>query len=212
MATLRDIGLGISPGTEILQPMLKNRYKVEFIGIHDFDGGPATQSKTDLTIQVITTDLPKVSFEEITLDRYNSRAYIGGKHTFEAINMVFEADVGGRVYRAVRGQLESQQRLIGNTSNYAMGTRRTAGEYKFATKIMHLDGGWSGEGTDVLHSWILEGCWFQQLDFGDMDYAANETVKVTATVRFDHARLDIAPTSGAISSNGGSAPDLVGNL
>ena len=133
MAVLSD--MGIVPGeNEILMPMLKNRFLIEFIGI-DID--------QRLKMQVIQADRPKLSFEEITLDRYNSRGYIAGKHTFETINVTFESDVGGQVLTAIQKQLEHQQRLIGWDGAETMSANRHAGRYKFTTNIQQL----TGEGT-----------------------------------------------------------------
>lgn len=176
MAVLKDMGIN-GNGDEILQPMLKNRFRVEFRGIGDSEF---------LTLQAITVDRPKLSFEEVVLDRYNSRAYIAGKHTFETINVVFEADIGGGVLRALQDQLEFQQKLIGMDSRTLMPASRSGGRYKFSTIIEQLDGD-----TTVFETWYLDGCFLQNVDWGDLDYSASETLKVTATIRFDHARQDI---------------------
>lgn len=173
MAILTDMGVN-GTGTEILQPYLKNRFRVEFLGL---------ESNEYLTMQVVTADRPKLSFEEVTLDRYNSRAYIAGKHTFETINVTFECDVGGKVMEAIQSQLEHQQRLIGMGSAPLMPANRAGGRYKFTTNIKQLDGG-----STIYELWMLEGCWFQNVDWGDLDYAASETVKAVATIRYDHAR------------------------
>lgn len=177
MAVLKDMGIN-GNGDEILQPMLKNRFRVEFRGIGDAEF---------LTLQAITVDRPKLSFEEVVLDRYNSRAYIAGKHTFETINIVFEADIGGGVLRALQDQLEFQQKLIGMDSRALMPASRSGGRYKFRTIIEQLDGD-----TTVFETWYLDGCFLQNVDWGDLDYSASETLKVTATIRFDHARQDIS--------------------
>lgn len=176
MAVLKDMGIN-GNGDEILQPMLKNRFRVEFRGIGDAEF---------LTLQAITVDRPKLSFEEVVLDRYNSRAYIAGKHTFETINIVFEADIGGGVLRALQDQLEFQQKLIGMDSRPLMPASRSGGRYKFSTIIKQLDGD-----AEVFETWYLDGCFLQNVDWGDLDYSASETLKVTATIRFDHARQDI---------------------
>ncbi len=176
MAVLKDMGIN-GNGDEILQPMLKNRFRVEFRGIGDGEF---------LTLQAITVDRPKLSFEEVVLDRYNSRAYIAGKHTFETINIVFEADIGGGVLRALQDQLEFQQKLIGMDSRTLMPASRSGGRYKFSTIIKQLDGD-----AEVFETWYLDGCFLQNVDWGDLDYSASETLKVTATIRFDHARQDI---------------------
>jgi len=190
MALVTDMGV-YGDGAEILQPMLKNRFRVEFFGI-----GIDSQN---LTIQVITADKPKLSFEEITLDRYNSRAYIAGKHTFETISIVFESDVGGRVAALLRDQLEQQQKIIGMASRARLPAARTGHDYKFATAIRQLDGD-----NYAYESWYLEGCWIQNIDWGDLDYAASETMKITLTVRFDHAREDLDGIAG--KATGGQAP------
>ncbi len=176
MAVLKDMGIN-GNGDEILQPMLKNRFRVEFRGIGDGEF---------LTLQAITVDRPKLSFEEVVLDRYNSRAYIAGKHTFETINIVFEADIGGGVLRALQDQLEFQQKLIGMDSRTLMPASRSGGRYKFSTIIKQLDGD-----AEVFETWYLDGCFLQNVDWGDLDYSASETLKVTATIRFDHARQNI---------------------
>ena len=40
------------------------------------------------------------------LDRYNTVAYVAGKHTFEESNFTFEEDVGGLVVTALQAQNE----------------------------------------------------------------------------------------------------------
>lgn len=177
MATLSDMGVR-GNGDEILQPMLKNRFRVEFVGI----GGDAEY----LTLQVISCDRPKLEFEEVVLDRYNSRAYIPAKHTFQTINMVFEADIGGGVLRAIQEQLEYQQRLIGMAPRALMPTSRSGGRFKFETRLIQLDGD-----NTVFETWYLSGCYIASVDYGDVDYAASESIKVNLTLRFDHAQQDI---------------------
>lgn len=177
MAVLKDMGIN-GNGDEILQPMLKNRFRVEFRGIGDAEF---------LTLQAITVDRPKISFEEVTLDRYNSRAYIAGKHTFDPINVVFETDIGGGVLRAIQDRLEFQQKLIGMDSRTLMPAARSGGRYKFQTIIDQLDGD-----STIFETWYLDGCFLQKVDWGDLDYTSSESLKVTATIRFDHARQLVA--------------------
>lgn len=176
MAVLTDIGVRGNEN-EILQPMLKNRFRVEFVGLADSE---------PLTLQIITADRPKLSFEEIQLDRYNSRAYIPGKHTFETISLQFESDIGGGVLGALRDQLEHQQKLIGMDRAARLPTARSGRRFKFQTKLLQLDGD-----STVFETWFLDGCWIQNIDYGDLDYAASESLKITVTLRFDHARQDI---------------------
>lgn len=173
MAIITDMGIPGSSG--ILQPKLKNRWKVDFIGLNGDAQG--------LTVQAITCELPKLEYEEVKLNRYNSSAYVAAKHSFQPINVTFEDDVGGAVVTALQRQSERQQKIIGvNPGPYLAAS--AAGElYKFGTRIQLLDGN-----TTVFAAWALEGCFLQRLDYGDLDYGASESLKVTTVVRFDHAR------------------------
>lgn len=191
MAVLADMGV-LGDGAEILQPMLKNRFRVDFFGI-------GTDSQV-LTVQVVTVDKPKMSFEEVVLDRYNSRGYLAGKHTFETISIVLESDIGGGVARVIREQLEQQQKIIGMNPAPRMPAARAGNDYKFGIAIRQLDGD-----EYAYESWYLDGCWIQNADNGDLDYATSEQVKITLTIRFDHARQDIANDARLNNATGAGA-------
>ena len=181
MATIADMGVE-GAGAEILQPMLKNRFRVDFIGL----GAGSTADLNALTIQAITVDRPKLSFEEITLDRYNVKAYIAGKYSFQTSNIVFESDIGGTVAAALQAQLEAQQNIIGMSPAPRFPAAQAGQDYKFSTVITQLDGD-----NTAFEIWYLEGCWIQNIDYAELDYAASETVKITTTLRYDNARQNI---------------------
>ena len=42
----------------------------------------------------------------------------------------------------------------------------------------------------IIEQWVVEGCWFQTVDYTDLDYADSAAVQVTCTVRYDHARQE----------------------
>ena len=178
MATINDIGIpGVGSG--ILQPKLKNRWRVTFANL---GGGVDSQP---LSHQAITVTRPVISFEEIQLDRYNSRAWVAGKHTFEPMTVTIEDDVTGGATQVIQEQNQIQQQLIGAGGQWLA----PAGEgslYKFVTYLDLLDGN-----EQVIEKWTVEGCWFQNVDFMDLDYAASEAVQITMTVRYDHARQDV---------------------
>ena len=195
MALVSDMGVN-GLGGEIAQPKIKNRFRVRFDGIGR--DGIAGAGAEPLTLQVITVDRPKLSFEEITLDRYNSRAYIAGKHQFEPISITFEDDIGGEVTSIIQAQAELQQSIIGMTSAPRLPSARAGNDYKFSMTIEMLDGD-----NTVYERFILEGCYIANFDYGDLDYAASETVKIVLSIRFDHARQDITGISGR--ATGGEA-------
>jgi hypothetical protein len=179
MATLSQAGIPAS-GTGILAPKLKNRWQINFIGIAKAAGG----NGKDLTAQAITCSRPNISFEEVKLDRYNSTAYVAGKHSFEPLNVTIEDDITGKAGLVIQQQLEGQQRLIGADSSNGqwLNSEPTASGYKFAVKLELLDGN-----EAVVETWKLEGCFIQSCDWGELDYAASEAAQISLTIRFDHA-------------------------
>lgn len=180
MATLANFGIP-SVGQGILHPRLKNKFRITFLNMAPAVSG--TESK-NLSWQVTNITLPNLSFEEVMLHRYNSVAYVAGKHTWEPISVTVEDDITGLAATVVRNQLESQQRLIGIDLNGRwLNTAATGSDYKFGAKIDQLDG---DEG--VVQTWILEGVYITSADYGDRDYSVSEAATITLSLRYDHAR------------------------
>lgn len=195
MATINDIGIpGI--GTGILQPKLKNLWRVTFANM---GGGADAQP---LSLQAITVDRPKLSFDEVQLDRYNSRAWVAGKHTWESISVTFEDDVTGSASRVLQEQLQKQQWLTGAEGPW-LGKGEEGSLYKFVTYLDMLDGK-----EQVIEKWTVEGCFIQNIDYADLDYADSAVVTITVTLRFDHARQDI----GGYSAGEGVATGGAGKI
>lgn len=180
MATLANFGIpGVGQG--ILHPRLKNKFRMIFLNMGQII--PGTNSR-NLSMQVVTTTLPNITWEEVALHRYNSTAYVQGKHSFEPISVTVEDDLTGLCSEAITAQLETQQRIIGSDLDGRwLNTAATGSDYKFAVRIDQLDG---DEG--VVAYWILEGAQIMNADFGDRDYSASEAATITMSIRFDHAR------------------------
>jgi hypothetical protein len=185
MATLSQVGIaGIGNG--ILHPKHKNRWRALFSGLGGVLGSHAGVPN-DLSLQVITATRPSMSYEEVQLDRYNSRVYVAGKHTFEPCTLTIEDDVTNRASHAIQTQLERQQRLIGATGPW-LNTEATAFTYKFGMTLEMLDGN-----EAVVESWKYEGCFLQSVDWGDLDYSTGEKMTINLTMRYDHARQILIP-------------------
>lgn len=192
MSTINDIGIpGV--GTGILHPKQKNRWRITFANL-----GGGTDSQP-LSLQAITVTRPVLSFEEVQLDRYNSRAWVAGKYTFEPITLSFEDDVTGTASQVIQEQLQKQQWLIGAEGQW-LAAAGEASIYKFVTYLDMMDGN-----DQITERWTVEGCWFQQVDYTDLDYAASDAVLITATIRYDHARQNIGGyTQGNGIATGGA--------
>jgi len=178
MSTINDIGIpGVGNG--ILHPRQKNRWRITFANL---GGGADSQP---LSMQAVTVTRPVISFEEVQLDRYVSRAWIAGKYTFEPITLSFEDDVSGTAAQVIQEQLQKQQWLTGAEGQW-MAASGEGSLYKFVTYLDMLDGN-----DQVTEKWTIEGCWFQQVDYTDLDMAASDAVLITTTLRYDHARQNI---------------------
>lgn len=180
MATLANFGIP-GAGAGILHPRLKNKFRITFLNMGVLV--PGTNSR-NLTMQVTNITLPNLTFEEVVLHRYNSTAYVAGKHSWEPISVTVEDDITGLAAKVVTAQLETQQRIVGSDLDGRwLNTAATGSDYKFGVKIDQLDG---DEG--VVQQWILEGAMIASSDFGDRDYSASEAATITMNIRFDHAR------------------------
>ena len=179
MATLSNFGIpGVGPG--ILHPRLKHRFYVNFIGLGE---SLASDQVRNLMMQVTNTTLPNMTWEEVPVHRYNSTAYVQGKHTWEPISMTVEDDVEGLAEFAIASQMEKQQRIIGNNGAMYLPAAPTGTDYKFAFEIIQLDGA-----TTELGKWVCEGAQIMSADFGDRDYSSGgEAATIQLSLRFDHA-------------------------
>lgn len=181
MATLSNMGIP-GAGAGMLHPKLKNRFRVSFRNMAQLI--PGTNSR-DLTLQVVDTTLPSISFEEVALHRYNSTGYVQGKGMWEPINLTVEDDITGLASRVIYAQVETQQRIVGSDLDGRwLNTAATGSDYKFGTVIDELDG---DEG--VVSTWFLEGCQIMSVEAGDRAYASSsEAATITMSIRFDIAR------------------------
>ena len=195
MATITDFGIA-SQYRGILQPKLKNRWRVTFVQLA---GG--TGESRDLTMQAVTVSRPQLQMDEVEIHRYNSVSFVASKHKWTECALSVEDDVTSSASKVIRDQMERQQLLIAPGAGPWLATAPEASKYKFGTKIEMLDGG-----VNVLEVWHLEGCWLKDVNYTDLDYAAGDQVKIDISIRFDHAHQDIMPyTTGQGSALGGGS-------
>lgn len=179
MATINDIGIPGLGGAGILQPKMRNRWRITFANM---GGGVDSQP---VSVQAVTVTRPTLSFDEVELHRYNSRAWVAGKHTWEPVTLTLEDDLTGGATRVIQEQMQKQQFLIGAEGQF-LAAAAEGSIYKFVTYLDMLDGN-----DTVVEKWTMEGCWFQNVDWTELDYSASEAVQITTTIRYDHAHQDI---------------------
>jgi len=159
----------------LLMPKLKYRFRVmlENFGVQT--------PRTELTKQVMDFTRPSVSFEETMIDVYNSKLYLAGKHTWEALTINLRDDASGQVSRLVGEQLQKQLDFMEQASA-ASGI-----DYKFTTKCEILDGGNGAVQPIVLETWEMYGCFLSSVNYNDLNYGDSGPVTITMNIRFDNA-------------------------
>ena len=159
----------------LLMPKLKYRYRVVFENL-----GVSTP-RTELTKQVMTFTRPTINFEEIEVPIYNSRIYLDGRQTWDAVSATFRDDAGGNVSRLVGEQIQKQMDTLEQAS------ASSGIDYKFVTRCEVLDGGNGTSTPNVLETWELYGCFLVSANYGDLDYASNDPVTIECSLRYDNA-------------------------
>ena len=179
ITSLNNIGIpttNAAGSTQVLlMPKLKYRFRVTLLGF-------GVAAATELTKQVQDVTRPKVSFEEMTLDVYNSKVKLAGRYSLENITLTLRDDASGQVQKMVGQQIQKQFDFMEQAS------ARSGIDYKFTTVFEVLDGG-NGANTPVaLETWTILGCYLQGVNYNDANYGSGtEPMTVTMTIRYDNA-------------------------
>lgn len=174
ITNLNNLGVPTTSGTQVLlMPKLKYRFRVTLLGF-------GVAAATELTKQVKDVTRPKVNFEEITLDVYNSKVYLAGKPNYETMTLTLRDDASGEVQKLVGQQIQKQFDFIEQAS------ARSGIDYKFTTRIEILDGGNANLEPQVLETISCYGCIVMNADYGELNYGTNEEATVALTIRFDN--------------------------
>jgi hypothetical protein len=159
----------------LLMPKLKYRFRVS---LQNFG---VTSPTTEITKQVMNVTRPEVTFENMTLDVYNSRIKYAGKHTWSDITLTVRDDVSGAVSKLVGEQVQKQFDFFEQASA-ASGI-----DYKFTMVIEILDGGNGAFEPTVLEAFELEGCYLQKVTYQGGDYTSSDPLDIALTVTYDNA-------------------------
>lgn len=158
----------------LLMPKLQYRFRVLFL---NFGVGPTVE----LTKQVIDVSRPQVQFQEITVPVYNSTVYLAGKHQWQSLTVNLRDDASGNIAKLVGTQIQKQLDFVEQAS------AATGQDYKFQMNLEILDGGNGTQSPQVLETWEVYGCFIQTANYNTLNYATNEAVTVSLTIRFDNA-------------------------
>ena len=184
----------------LLMPKLQYRFRVvlENFGV--------STPRSELTKQVVDVTRPNLTFENTTLDVYNSRVYIAGKHTWEPITINIRDDVNNAVSKLVGEQIQKQFDFFEQASA-ASGI-----DYKFTTRIEVLDGGNGASAPGILETFELYGSYVESVNYNSLAYGESQPVSITLQIRYDNAvqtptgtgiGTAVTRTLGSLSTGGG---------
>jgi hypothetical protein len=194
MANLAKFGIPLDGNKlGILHPKQKYRFRVVWQNFGENNG------LREMTANVMTVTRPKITYEDIKIDSYNSVAWIMGKHSFEPIEIKLRDDITNSVISSIGAQVQKQM-------NHFEQTSAVAGiNYKFSMEIHSLD----GTNNEQLESWVLDGCFIQNVSYAEGAYDSGEVNEITLSVRFDNATNVSGPNTNDGTTVGGNPyPDI----
>ena len=158
----------------LLMPKLQYRFRciLENFGV--------TTPRSELTKQVIDITRPNLTFDTVTLDVYNSKVFVAGKHTWDPITITLRDDVNNAVTKIVGEQIQKQFDFFEQASA-ASGI-----DYKFTSRIEILDGGGGSSTPNVLETFELYGAYIENVNYNTMAYATSDPATITMSIRYDN--------------------------
>ena len=159
----------------LLMPKLQYRFRVilENFGV--------STPRSELTKQVVDASRPNLTFDNVTLDVYNSKVYMAGKHTWDPITITVRDDVNNSVTKLVGEQVQKQFDFFEQASA-ASGI-----DYKFTSRIEMLDGGNGATTPNVLETFELYGAYIESVNYNTLAYATSDPATITMNIRYDNA-------------------------
>ena len=145
------------------EPKLKNRF------IMNVDGVPAYLIKT--------ANRPQITFEEVTLEHMNVKRWVKGKGAWQTLNVTLYDPVVPSAAQAVMEWVRLSHESVTGRDGYS-------DFYKKDVNFQVL-----GPVGDIVEEWTMKGAWIQTATFNDLDWATNDPVEVTLTLRYDYAIL-----------------------
>ena len=177
----------------LVQPKLSYRFRVTLINFGD-------ETSEQLTSQVVSVSRPSLTHDDVVVDVYNSRIFLAGKHTWDPITLTVRDDVTNGVAKSIAKQIQKQVDHADQSS-----TKAGSG-YKFSMHIENLDG---GNGTEtVLDAWHLGGCYIQNVNYGENNYATSDPLQITIAIKYDNANHNIGGIDALEGGGGDNGIDV----
>ena len=158
----------------LLMPKLQYRFRCVL------EGFGVSTPRSELTKQIVSVARPNLTFDKITLDVYNSKVYMAGKHIWEPISITLRDDVNNSVTKLVGEQIQKQFDFFEQASA-ASGI-----DYKFVARIEMLDGGNGSTSPNVLETFELYGAYVESVNYNELTYATSEPMTISLSIAYDN--------------------------
>ena len=179
------------PNTQgLLMPKLAYRFRVT---LDQF--GVGGQPSTELTKQVMSVSRPDITFDDVTLDVYNSRIKLFGKHKIGDVKFKVRDDASGVVAKKVGEQMQKQYDFFEQSG------AASAVDYKFRMRVEILDGGNGAYEPVTLESFEYLGCFIKQITYAGGDYTKNDPLDIDMSISVDNV-IQLEAPGGAASGIG----------
>jgi hypothetical protein len=148
-------------GTGNFEPQRVYNFSLAINGLND----------TKLALESMT--LPTKMVSEIELNFLNTRRYVAGRASYEALPIVIKDVIQG----STANEINNWHQTVFDPGTGHIGL---ASRYKRNGEIILFGPDGSAERT-----WILEGCWPTVVNFGSLDYNSDDVVRLEMQLRFD---------------------------
>jgi len=184
--------MGDLGNSSLLMPKLKYRFRITFEG---FGAESSTGKLTELTRQVSEASRPTLTFDDKTIDVYNSIIHYAGKPKWGAISVKIRDDQTNVVNQLVGEQNQKQFDFFEQSSAAA------AGSYKFKMKVEMLDGANNksfDDSSSILETWMCYGCYLVSSTYNALTYADAGFMTIDLSIQPDNCVQVVGGESAGI--------------
>ena len=148
------------------EPKRKNRFILRFpssLGINEW--------------YITSTSRPSAKIKSVEIPFLNTSTYVAGRFDWEEIKVQFKDPIGPSASQALMEWFRLHAESVTGRMGYAAG-------YKKNVDLEMLD----PTGV-VVEKWILQGCFLEDINFGDLAYDQDALATIDATLRMDRCIL-----------------------
>lgn len=121
---------------------------------------------------------PQIDFEEIEINYLNGKMFLPGKGTWQPLSITYY-DVSGGTGDATTALLSWIASVYDFTNPECLKMGSSSNSYEGVATIKLYDGC-----GNILESWVLDGCWPQSINWGDLDMSSSDECTIELTLRY----------------------------